>query len=116
MSLVEDADFINRRREEKANLTPPDIAQNYKVQIVETTRRTLALRKRFPGAMVKFKRAATSGKNYDWAVILIKHKGKPPMVIECLYKNIDDLAASVTDEEVFAELDRRAEWYRETDI
>jgi hypothetical protein len=91
-------------------LSPDAIAANYRAQLIETTRRSLALRKEFPGCMVRWKRAAPNrgdNPNAQLAVVFFKPPGQEPQVEVVPYRNIERLAAGVSDAEVFDELDRR---------
>jgi hypothetical protein len=62
-----------------------------------------------PGTIFRWRRAAATGPNSELAVIFIWPPGEPPRNEVWPYKKIEELATSVTDEEVRAELLRRLE-------
>lgn len=87
-----------------------EIASDYVDQIWETTRKTLAMRKRYQGAFVRFRRAAKEGPNADFAVVIIVYPGNPTPVSEIIsYAMIELLAEEVTDAEVAEWLTRYTE-------
>jgi hypothetical protein len=90
------------------HLTIEQIAENYRNQLVETARRCVALRRRFPGCVVRWKRAAVRGPNQDQAVVIVFEPGAQPQVLDCPYSRIEELASKVTDAEAYAEIERRA--------
>lgn len=87
--------------------SPVEIAENFRRQLIETTRRSLAMRRHFPAGICRWRRAASTGPNADLAVILIWQPGLPPETEIWPYAKIERLAEAITDEEVFAEMERR---------
>lgn len=83
---------------------PVEIAENFRRQLIETTRRTLAMRRHIPGVICRWRRAAQTGPNADLAVVLIWRPGLPSETEIWPYAKIERLAAGITDEEVFAEM------------
>ena len=75
---------------------------------METARRCLAMRRQFPGAVCRWRRAARTGLNSDLALVFIWRKGEPPQTEVWPYAKIEQLAAEITDEEARAELARSA--------
>lgn len=102
---------MRRFKREEPQKTPTylptsEIADNFCNQLVENTRKRLALRKRFPGLYVRYKRAAYSGPNSEFAVLVTKVPGQPPETNWCPYARLEELAEAITNEEVYAEMDR----------
>ncbi len=86
---------------------PPDeLAANFKRQMVETARRCIAMRRRFPDAVCRWRRAARTGPNSELAVVFLLRPGQAPAAEVWPYSRIEELAAGITDQEVFSELTR----------
>jgi hypothetical protein len=81
----------------------------FKYQIIEVTRKRIALRRLLPGALIRFRRMSSTGPNSEYASVFIKEKGKAPEIRIWCYADIEELALEVSDGEVMAELDRQAE-------
>jgi hypothetical protein len=91
------------------NLTPSAIARNYSHQLVETTRKKIALERMYPGFdIIRFKRAAVTGPNSVYAVLFLKAIGERPVISAIPYARIERAAEAVPDEEVFEKFDRHA--------
>lgn len=96
---------------QQQHLSPEQAVNNYKALLIETTRKSLAIRREFPGCFLRWKRAApkdSNSPNRDLAVVFFKKPGQAPVCSILSYSEVEALAASVTDTQVFAELDRRA--------
>lgn len=80
-----------------------ELADAYKGQIIETTRKVIAVRERFDhyGGLVRFRRAAPTGPNRDTALIFILVPGREPDVLVVPYAQIEDWARGITDQQVF---------------
>ncbi len=89
-------------------MAPSELARNYKQQLIETARKSLALRREFSGRFVRFRRAAQAGPNSELALVFIKKPGCDPVVEIWPYSEIEALASGVTDEDAFREIDRHA--------
>ncbi|MCP5524100.1 MAG: hypothetical protein H7A46_21390 [Verrucomicrobiales bacterium] len=87
---------------------PTELAESFQSRILETTRRTLAMRRYHQGRICRWRRAARSGPNSDIALVFVWDGDAPPEVEIWPYAKVERLAAEVTDEEVFAELNRWA--------
>jgi hypothetical protein len=95
----------------KSKAQPPvELAENFRRQIVETTRRHLAMRRFWPDGLCRFRRAAKTGPNSELALVFLWKRGQEPRVEVWPYATIEKLAAVITDAEVFAELERRSRW------
>lgn len=88
--------------------SPVEIAENFRRQIIETTRRSLAMRRHFPAGICRWRRAATTGPNAELAVVLFWRPGQEPETELWPYAKIERMAEEITDAEVFAEMTRRA--------
>ena len=90
---------------------PDDLAYGYQDQLIETTRKWLALHKQFPDCLIRFRRAAPKRQkdnpNTKLALVFVKPLGEKPQVHVIEYAQIEREAKKVTDAEVFAEFDRR---------
>jgi len=84
--------------------SPVEIADNFRRQLIETTRRTIAMRRHFSGAICRWRRAAPMGPNAELAVVLLWRPGQPPETELWPYAKIERLAEAITDEEVFDEM------------
>jgi len=93
-------------RESKAQ-SPVVLADNFRRQIIETTRRSLAMRRYWAEGLCRWRRAATVGPNSELALVFLWKRGRTAEVEIWPYAKIERLAAEITDEEVFAELERR---------
>lgn len=83
--------------------TPQELAADFKRQVIQTARRCIALRRRFPNAIRRWLRAQDS----EMAVVLIPRPGMEPLTEVWPSARVDELAADITDQEVFHELARR---------
>ena len=98
-----------KTRSQKSKAQPSEaLAENFRQQLLETARRCLAMRRQFPGAVCRWRRAARTGLNSDLALVFIWRKGEPPQTEVWPYAKIEQLAAGITDEEARAELARSA--------
>ena len=95
--------------------SPEELAANFERQLIETARRSIAMRRHFSGCIYRWRRAATTGPNAELALIFIWPKGQDYETVIWPYDEIDRLAAEITDEEVFAELERRSRIAQEAD-
>ena len=86
--------------------SPAELAAKFERQLVETTRRWIAMRRLHPDCVCRWRRAAKVGPNADLALVFFWRKGLSPETEIWPYAKIERLAAEVTDEEVFAELDK----------
>jgi len=86
--------------------SPYEIAANFKRQLVETARRCIAMRRRFPDAVCRWRRAARTGPNSELALVFVLRPDEEPVTEVWPYNRIDELAAGVSDEEAFVELIR----------
>lgn len=78
--------YTKKKEEPEAKYLPlSEIASNFLKQTVNISRRKIALLRRFPGAFVTYKRAATKGPNADSFVIVVKYPD------EDVYARMDDL-------------------------
>jgi hypothetical protein len=84
------------------------LAEKFTHQLTETARRCLAMRRQFPGAVCRWRRAARTGPKSKLALVFIWRKGEPPQTEVWPYAQIEKLAAEITDEEVHAEIVRSA--------
>jgi hypothetical protein len=87
---------------------PQELAERFERQLMEITRRSIALRRHLPGCVCRWRRAAPTGPNSELALVFILRPGQTPITEVWPYAIIDELAAAITDEEVLAELARRA--------
>lgn len=94
---------------------PTELADSFQSRILETTRRTLAMRRYHRGRICRWRRAASTGPNSDLALVFLWDGDTPSEVEIWPYAKVERLAAEVTDEEVFAELNRWARRALETD-
>lgn len=83
------------------------LADRFRSQVIETTRRSLAMRRYWPGGLCRWRRAARVGPNAELALVFLWKRGQPPEVEIWPYAQIERLAAEITDAEVYAELERR---------
>lgn len=102
-------DQPNLVKQESRALKPDELAGNFRMQMIETARRRLALRRHFPGAVVRWKRAARKGPNADLALVCVIRPGQAPTAEVWPYSRIEALAAQVSDAEVWAELQGHGE-------
>lgn len=86
--------------------TPEELAEKYRVQLVETARRSIAMRRHLPGCVVRWRRATPTGPNSEVALVFILRPGEEPRTEIWPYARIEELAAQVTNEDVLAELVR----------
>jgi hypothetical protein len=86
--------------------SPEELSANFKRQMIETARRCVAMRRRFPGAVCHWRRAARTGSSSGLALVFILHPGKEPVTEVWPYSRIEELATGVSDDEAFAELIR----------
>jgi len=87
--------------------SPEELAASFERQIIETTRRSMAMHRHFPNCVCRWRRAASSGPNAHLAFVFTWPKGQKFKTETWPYDKIERLAAEITDEEVFAELERR---------
>ena len=99
-------------KESKA-LSPVELADNFRRQVIETTRRSMAMQRHGPEGLCRWRRAATRGPNSELALVFLRRRGQPPEVEIWPYAKIERLAAEVADEEVFAEIERRRRCHQE---
>lgn len=83
------------------------LAAHFRSQVIETTRRSLAMRRYWPDGLCRWRRAARVGPNAELALVFLWKRGQPPEVEVWPYAKIERLAAEITDAEVYAELERR---------
>jgi hypothetical protein len=95
--------------------SPEELAANFERQLIETTRRSMAMRRHFPNYICRWRRAATTGPNAELALIFIWPKGQDYETVIWPYEEIERLAAEISDAEVFAELERRSRNAQEAD-
>jgi len=95
--------------------SPVILADNFRRQIIETTRRSLAMRRYQPEGLCRWRRAAKVGPNADLALVFLWKQGRRAEVEIWPYAKIERLAAEITDEEVFAELGRRLRYLQEAE-
>lgn len=88
-------------------LSPAELADNFRRRIVETTRRSLAMRRQRPEVICRWRRAAQTGPNAELALVFLWKEGLPAEVEIWPYAKIEKLASTITDEEIYAELQRR---------
>jgi hypothetical protein len=88
--------------------TPFERLAAFRHEIIEVTRKRIAVRRLMPGALIRFRRMSSTGPNSQFVSVFIKHKGKAPVMKIWLYADIEELALEVSDDEVMAELDRQA--------
>lgn len=86
--------------------SPAELAVNFQRQLLETARRSIAMRRHFPDVLCRWRRAAATGPNSDLALVFIWRPGQPPETEIWPYAKIERLAADVTDEEAYGELSR----------
>lgn len=98
---------MKTRPKEPRTLPVTELLDNFERQIVETTRRSLAMRRRYPEAVCRWRRAATTGPNSDLALVFTWVEGQPPQKEVWPYARIEQLAAEVSDAEVYQELKSR---------
>jgi hypothetical protein len=84
--------------------TPEQALAAFSSQIIETTRRSLALYRAYPGMAVRYRRMAKP--NDSQAMVLTLSPGGTPATRIMLFREIVDLAATVPDAEVYAWLTR----------
>ena len=89
--------------------TPDQLADTFRSGLIETTRRSIAMRRHFHGAKVRWRRAARTGPNAAFALLCVIRPGQAPAVEVWPYQRIDELASSVTDDEVNSDLLRNVE-------
>jgi len=106
---------MKTRTKEPKSLPVAELLDNFDRQIVETTRRSLAMRRRFPDAICRWRRAATIGPNSELALVFIWREGQPRQKEAWPYAEIERLAAEVSDEEVYQELKSRLKGSAATD-
>ncbi len=83
------------------------LADHFRSQVIETTRRSLAMRRYWPDGLCRWRRAARVSPNADLALVFLWKCGQQAEVEIWPYARIERLAAEITDGEVFAELERR---------
>lgn len=88
-------------------LSAVELADNFRRQIIETTRRSMAMRRQRPEGICRWRRAAQTGPNADLALVFFWKEGLPAEVEIWPYAKIERLASTITDEEIYAELRRR---------
>ena len=93
---------------ESKTLPPAELADNFRRQLIETARRCIAMRRHLRGCVCRWRRAARTGPNSELALVFILRPDQAPTTEIWPYAKIDELAAAVSDEEVFAELARWA--------
>lgn len=87
-----------------------EIAADYAEQHWTTTRRSIALSRKFPGAFVRYRRAAKDGPNSVFAVLFIFKPGDTKGRSEIWpFASIERLGEQVTDAEVAEWLTRYTE-------
>lgn len=86
--------------------SPAELAANFEWQLIETARRSIAMRRYFPEVLCRWRRAATTGPNSELALVFTWRPGEPPETEIWPYAKIERLAAQVSDEEAYAELAR----------
>ena len=89
--------------------SPHELAADFRMQVLETARRRLALRRHFSGAVVRWRRAARKGPNAAWALLCVIRPGQAPTAEVWPYSRIEGLATQVSDAEVWAELQGHGE-------
>jgi hypothetical protein len=100
--------MLMKTRSQKSNALPAEeLLSNFEQQVVEAARRSIAMRRQFPGVICRWKRAARTGPNADLALIVTWREGQPRKTQIWPYARIERLASEISDEEVFAELERR---------
>lgn len=87
--------------------SPAELAANFQRQLIETARRCIAMRRYCCNAVCRWRRAAPTGPNSDLALVFFWRSGQPPETEIWPYAKVERLAAEITDEEVFVELERR---------
>jgi len=103
-----------RSKESKA-LPIEELLSNFRHQIMESTRRSLAMRRYWPQGLCRWRRAAATGPNSEQALVFLWKHGGPAKFEVWPYAKIECLAAEITDEEVFAELERRLRYLQEAE-
>jgi hypothetical protein len=105
-----------KTRSQKSKALPvEELLGSFEQQVVETARRSIAMRRQFPGVICRWKRAARTGPNSDLALIITWPPGQPRKTEIWPFARSERLAAEVTDEEVFAELGRRLRYRQEAE-
>lgn len=86
-------------------LTIEQIAENFRSQLWETTRRTIGVHRQFAGNLVRWRRAAKDGANSDKAVVFVLPTGSLKAVVQIVpMETIERWASEISDLEV-------SEWY-----
>ncbi len=93
----------------KPEPSPDKLADAFRAGLVESTRRCIAMRRHFPGAKVRWRRAARTGTNAAFALVCVLRPGQTPAVEVWPYQRIETMATAVSDDEVHAELLRGLE-------
>lgn len=88
-------------------LSPQDILLKFKTEILETTRRRIAIKRYFYGALVRFRRCASVGPNANFYSVFLKVPGQNPVIQTIDAASLQDLVDAVTDDEVYVELDNQ---------
>ena len=94
-------------------LPPEVLAENFERRVIETTRRCIAMRRHLKGSVCRWRRAARTGPNSELGLVFVLRPGQEPTTEVWPFARIEELAAAVSDEEVYAVLARCAALYAE---
>jgi len=97
------------KEEMKSKAQPIEVlAERHRQTMFETTRKRLALRRAFPGKLVRYRRAAVTGPNAEYVLVFLAD-GQGATIEHWPLARFEQLAAGVSDAEVLAEYARLAE-------
>jgi len=89
---------MSTKNEESNVQTPQEIAENYRRNLFEITRKRIALAKKYPPGVVRYKRAAKTGPNREWAVVWFLPRGEGKPTVEVLaWSDLERIAAQIPD-------------------
>jgi hypothetical protein len=93
----------NTDQDESNVQTPQEIAESYRHDLFEITRKRIALARKYPPGVVRYKRAARTGPNREWAVIwfLPRGEGKPRVEVMA-WDELERIASEIPDQIVEA--------------
>lgn len=93
----------NTDQDESNAQTPEQLAEKYRAQLFETARKKIALAKRFPAGVVRYRRAAKTGPNREFALVwwLPREHGRPKVEIMA-WSDLERIASEVPDSTVEA--------------
>lgn len=94
---------MSTKNEESKAQTPQQLADAFRSQLFETARKRIALTKKYPAGVVRYRRAARTGPNREFALVWFLPRGEGKTRVEIMaWSDLERIASEVPDSTVEA--------------